>query len=103
MEPTPTGGSATPGADGDPGGAEHEGRPTDAPAHANVGEPGGPPAPRAPRAAPFPLPRRGRRASAASGREAQAGQVEGRDPEGRLYRAADEETLNRLLTGLRDI
>lgn len=53
-----------------------------------------------PRSGPRPLPRRTRGVAGS----AQAPEPEpARDPEGRPLRPVDEETLNRLLSGLRDI
>jgi hypothetical protein len=110
MEPTPTGESATPSADaGEPGGAEAGDPAAEAPAGPAVearGEDHGDtaPVPPAPRSATHSLPRRARTsAGAPAARASEPRKPPGRDPDGRSYRAPDEETLNRLLTGLRDI
>jgi len=102
MEPTPTGESASPFADaGEPGGAEAEN-----PAVEARGEDHGDtePVPPAPRSATHSLPRRARTsAGVPAARASEPRTPPGRDPDGRPHRAPDEETLNRLLTGLRDI
>ena len=54
-----------------------------------------------PRSAADPLPRRVR--PGRSGRKHELDAAPGSSPDGRPYTAADETTLNRLLTGLREI
>lgn len=80
MNPTPTVGSATPSGEG--------------------GEPGDVVVP-APRSGAYPLPRRARRGDAA--RDGAPEAEPARDPDGRRYADADAATLDRLLSGLRDI
>jgi hypothetical protein len=106
MEPTPTGESATPSADGEdraqPAG---EKAPVD-PAVEDHGADHGDPVPvlPTPRSGNHALPRRSRTSGGApTTRDSEPRKPPGRDPDGRSYRAPDEETLNRLLTGLRDI
>jgi hypothetical protein len=110
MEPTPTGESATPSADaGAPGGAAVENPAAEAPVDPAVedrAEERGdtPPVPPAPRSGTHSLPRRTRTsAGVPAPRESAPRKPPGRDPDGRSYGAPDEETLNRLLSGLRDI
>lgn len=86
MNATPTG--RKPG-DPDPDGAGHDDR---------VAVPPLPPLP-APRSGTCPLPRR-RRAGAAP---SDGPGTDARDPDGRPYEHVDDETLGRLLSGLRDI
>ena len=97
MNSTPTGGSATPSPDGDDT-AEVED-----PAAESGGESAGPAVPvvPAPRSAADPLPRRTRSRTEPRGGASDAGHA--RDPDGRRYTSADPATLDRLLTGLRDI
>jgi hypothetical protein len=102
MNPTPTGGATSPSPDGREPGAEvgtddDPGRPVGDAGAPDDGD-GLPPLP-APRAA-RPLPRRPRGASPPS-----AGSEQGspRDPDGRPFDQLDEDTLTRLLSGLREI
>jgi hypothetical protein len=111
MEPTPTGGSAHPSVDGGEA-AEAEGpRTEDDGSLRPAGERPGDALP-----APWPdrpfLPRRRRGAAGPgeAGAEGMGAKGTGaaeahpaRNPDGRPYRAPDPETLDRLLTGLRDI
>jgi len=110
MEPTPTGESATPSADGEgPGASAGENAPVDpavedhgADRVADHGDPA--PVLPTPRSGNHALPRRSRTSGGAlATRDSEPRMPPGRDPDGRTYRAPDEETLNRLLTGLRDI
>jgi hypothetical protein len=87
MNSTPTGGPATPSSEGD-------GPVEGPPAEAAVAVP-------AQRSGPHPLPRRARQGG--DPRVAGPDSDPGRDPDGRRYAAADAATLDRLLSGLRDI
>jgi hypothetical protein len=102
MNSTPTGGSATPSPDGDDM-TEVE----DLPAAESGGVAGGrsagaavPTVP-APRSGADPLPRRTRTRTEPREHAPDAGPA--RDPDGHRYTSADPATLDRLLTGLRDI
>jgi hypothetical protein len=86
MNPIPTGGRATSPDRDDPEATE-----ADDPA----GRDAGPPPVPAPRSGDDPLPQRGRPRARGAGTE--------RAPDGRPYAPPDAATLNRLLTGLRDI
>jgi len=94
MNPTPTGRAATPSADGHEVG-EVEGPNGTAPPAVPGAEGDVPPPLPAPRSAP-PLPRRARPA-AGSGKEP------ARDPGDHPFDPVDEETFQRLLSGLREI
>jgi len=105
MEPTPTGDSARPATEGgERGHAELEGLGTaDAcihPTEAAAGEVAVRPA--APTAWPA-LPQRRRTRAQPAGYAEPASTPAGHDPAGRPYQAPDQETLNRLLSGLREI
>jgi hypothetical protein len=109
MERTPTGESATPPVEGgEPAGAEGKDASVDPAVEERVddrrAEHGvGPPALPVPRAGTHALPQRARTAGSRAAREPERREPPAQTPDGRPYRAPDEETLTRLLTGLRDI
>jgi hypothetical protein len=113
MEPTPTGGSARPSTDGGVRDhAEVEGlRTAEASTGASTRSAPCPTEDAADQASALPaprsdlpvLPRRRRTAEPTGYAESVSRKPAGHDPDGRPYHAPDQETLNRLLSGLRDI
>lgn len=97
MNSTPTGGSATPSSDGDDRGVTGA---EDRPSEKEAGGLTVPSVP-VPRSGVHPLPRRAR--STGGPRDTGRDTDPGSDPDGRRYTDPDAATLDRLLSGLRDI